>query len=213
MRSKVLLRKKNVLKTLDEAAERRTYGMDGISLEGAKVLVERGTREEYISRKVRRQRRQAVLVEDSQRDAEHTGHVEHQEFIEIKEDEPDSDSASPGDNRYETQKVYTWRHDPMLSIRVGPRGFTPEFVKSAHEQIKAPFLIVLADEGFWSDESEQDLYNKRLIHFDPKPTIVRTPGKHAVHIEEPEAVGKITADFIKNVERSSIVELRRKSKL
>ncbi|XP_031597062.1 serine hydrolase-like protein isoform X2 [Oreochromis aureus] len=65
--------------------------------------------------------------------------------------------------------------------------------------IQAPVLLILADKGFGpaSRESSQKLTSKLLqVYQERNDTVVRVPGSHHVHLDNPEVVAPFICDFL-----------------
>ncbi|XP_063331395.1 serine hydrolase-like protein [Pelmatolapia mariae] len=65
--------------------------------------------------------------------------------------------------------------------------------------IQAPVLLILADKGFGSAsrESSQKLTSKLLqVYQERNDTVVRVPGSHHVHLDNPEVVAPFICDFL-----------------
>lgn len=90
----------------------------------------------------------------------------------------------------EKHGFFYWRHDKRLLVP-SPLRMTEPQILSCLQQIKAATCLIWASQGFLFDsvvmqERVKAVNNLEIKHLD---------GGHHIHMEEPEAVGKLLADF------------------
>ncbi|MDI1353124.1 MAG: alpha/beta hydrolase [bacterium] len=89
---------------------------------------------------------------------------------------------------------YYWRHDPRL-LASSPLQMTEVQVLSCLEQIQAKTFLLWASEGF---SFNYQLIAKRIMTV-KHLTVERMSGGHHIHMEQPEAVAQLLADFYKTL--------------
>lgn len=90
----------------------------------------------------------------------------------------------------EKKGSYYWQHDRRLA-QVSPLRMTEGQIRSCLQQIEAKTLLLWASEGF---SFNTELMQQR-INAVPDLTVERLDGGHHIHMEQPEAVAKLLAEF------------------
>lgn len=94
----------------------------------------------------------------------------------------------------ERQDGWWPRFEPELMVRsvveLSQRSFWPEW-----RQVSCPTLVVLGESGFFSADDAREIARER-----PNTTVVTVPGAgHDVHLERPDALRAIVADFLQEL--------------
>lgn len=94
---------------------------------------------------------------------------------------------------YEDKGVYYWRHDRRLLVP-SPLYMTEIQVLSCLQQIKSKTLLIWASKGFTFDSKLMDVRIKSIEHL----RVEQLDGGHHIHMEQPEVVADLLAEFIKS---------------
>lgn len=84
-----------------------------------------------------------------------------------------------------------WRHDPRLTF-TSPHYYTEDQVLAVLGTITVPVGLLIAEQGLLSSSSITAARCAAL----PGLEVVRLPGGHHLHMEDPAAVARVLADFM-----------------
>ncbi len=87
---------------------------------------------------------------------------------------------------------FHWRHDPRLLVRT-PLRMTEDQILSCLREIKAKTYLLIASNGFSFDTE----IIKNRIKSVKDLTLKQVDGGHHIHMEQPEVISQLLADFIK----------------
>jgi len=85
----------------------------------------------------------------------------------------------------------SWRSDPRLTLK-SPIYLTEEQVLAYLSRIRAPALLILGDAGLLQIRTHMPRRYAQTPHME----IITLPGGHFLHMEEPEPVARLLADFL-----------------
>jgi pimeloyl-ACP methyl ester carboxylesterase len=91
----------------------------------------------------------------------------------------------------EKQGMFYWRHDPRLFIR-SPLRMTEEQILSCLREISAKTYLIVSSNGFSFDTNIMENRVKTVKNISVKTM----EGGHHIHMEEPEVISKLLADFM-----------------
>ncbi|EHL29591.1 alpha/beta fold hydrolase [Legionella drancourtii] len=90
----------------------------------------------------------------------------------------------------QTAGRYHWRHDPKLLV-TSPLRMTEEQILSCLRQISSKTVLLLSNEGFSFDAEIMANRIKTVNNL----IVERLDGGHHIHMEKPEVVAQLLADF------------------
>lgn len=85
----------------------------------------------------------------------------------------------------------TWRSDPRLKV-TSPSYLTDEQVFAFLEAVQAPTLLILAESGIFNDRPYLDGRCQKIS----KLSIVKLPGAHHIHLDDPAPVATAIRQFL-----------------
>lgn len=91
----------------------------------------------------------------------------------------------------EKQGTFYWRHDPRL-LNPSPIRMTEEQILSCLREIRVKTLLLLSSRGFSFDTE----IIKNRINAVKNLTLKELEGGHHIHMEQPEVISNLLADFI-----------------